>query len=70
MAESVATVTAADEPSPDELGIWEFTYTLPVAPSSSKQLLMYADFVLGLCPPFFTVTKTRGRMAIAIPGFP
>jgi hypothetical protein len=23
IAESVATVTAADEPSPDELGIWE-----------------------------------------------
>jgi hypothetical protein len=40
MAQSVATVTAADEPSPDELGICELMYTLPDTPISVKQLCM------------------------------
>jgi hypothetical protein len=31
-----ATVTAADDPSPEELGIWEFIYTLPMTPIASK----------------------------------
>jgi hypothetical protein len=37
IAQSVATVTAADDPSPEELGIWELIYTLPATPISAKQ---------------------------------
>jgi hypothetical protein len=38
IAARVATVTAAEEPRPDELGNWELMYTLPFTPISSKQL--------------------------------
>src|SRR5512145_620398 len=70
MAQRVATVTAADDPRPDELGIWELMYTLPTTPIASKQPSIYGDLARWARLVSRTVTNTRGFMAMAMPGFP